>query len=93
MVAISEYIDENLVAEAFESLFIGMRFVILLFCLVWCQIPKPLMRSVIIIEIDIFRYRNLKFCLCFIEILTKILFFNGCKKRLYYCIIIGISGC
>lgn len=65
-----------------------MGFVILLVHLVRSQVSKPLLRFVIIVEIDIFCNCNLEFYLRFVEMLTIILLFDGREEGLYNSIIV-----
>ena len=75
------------------SCFALVGFVVLLLRLIRSQIPEPLVSSVVIVEINIFCNRNLEFHLGFIEMLAKILLFDGCKEGLDHSIIMGTSRC
>ena len=74
------------------SCFALVGFVVLLL-LIRSQISEPLMGSVVIVEINIFCNRNLEFCLSFIEMLAKILLFDGCEEGLDHSIIVGAARC
>ena len=75
------------------SCYVLVGFVVFLLRLIWRQISEPLVWSVVIVEIDIFCDRNLEFCLGFIEMLAKILLFDGCEEGLDYSIIVGAARC
>ena len=70
-----------------------MGFVVFLLRLIWRLVSKPLMGSVVIVKIDIFCNGNLEFYLGFIEMLAKILLFDGCKEGLDHSIIMRTSRC
>ena len=75
------------------SCFTLVGFVVFLLRLIWRLVSKPLMGSVIIVKIDILCNGNLEFCLGFIEMLAKILLFDGCKEGLDHSIIMWTSRC